>query len=31
MIDHYMKKHGCSRDEAMAMAVEDRAREETRW
>ena len=31
LIDFYMHKHGCSREEAMVIAVEDRASDENRW
>jgi len=31
MIERYVKKHGCGREEAMVMAVEDRAADENRW
>lgn len=31
LITYYMQKHKCSRREAMKIAVDDRASDETRW
>jgi hypothetical protein len=31
LIGFYMRKHGCSREEAMVIAVEHRASDENRW
>lgn len=31
LISYYMQKHKCGRREAMRIAVEDRASDETRW
>jgi hypothetical protein len=31
IIEFYMRKHGCGREKAMVIAVEDRASDETRW
>lgn len=31
IIDHYSYKNDCGREEAMKLAMEDRARDEGRW
>jgi len=31
IIDYYSYKHDCGREEAMKLAMEDRARDEGRW
>jgi hypothetical protein len=31
LIAYYMQKHKCGRGEAMKIAVDDRASDETRW